>query len=223
MASFKAHMAFGIFTAFGWTFLLFTLSLISIWLMPLVVFLTVIGSFLPDLDSDTGLPLKILLTIFSILVSCFVGLFLFISDKYQFTTSVIFFFLSYGFSYFVIGGIIKKVTRHRGIFHSIPSVILSILLPLTCLNYFSLNQEVKMILSISIGIGYLSHLILDEMNSLVNLEGVPFVPKRSLGSALKLYSNQWKITLMVYSAVILLFMKNWEIINSFYLNILLRK
>ena len=78
MASFKAHMAFGIFTAFGWTFLLFTLSLISIWLMPLVVFLTIIGSFLPDLDSDTGLPLKILLTIFSILVSCFVGLFLFI-------------------------------------------------------------------------------------------------------------------------------------------------
>ena len=76
-----------------------------------------------------------------------------------------------------------------------------------------------MILSISIGIGYLSHLILDEMNSLVNLEGVPFIPKKSLGSALKLFSSQWEITLIVYIAVIILFVKNWEIINSFYLEV----
>ena len=219
MASYKAHMAFGIFTALGWSILLFALSLISIWLLPLVLFSNVIGSFLPDLDSDTGLPLKVLLIVFSMLVSCLVGVFLFISDKYQFTTSVLYMFLSYVFSYFGIGGVIKKITRHRGIFHSIPSVFLSILLTLTCLNYFSLNPNIKMILSISIGIGYLSHLILDEMNSLVNLEGVPFIPKKSLGSALKLYSNKWKITLIVYAAVILLFMKNWKIIHSFYLNI----
>jgi membrane-bound metal-dependent hydrolase YbcI (DUF457 family) len=222
MASYKAHMAFGIFTAIGWSFLLFSLSIVSIWIMPLVIFLTVVGSFLPDLDSDTGLPLKILLTIFSILVSVFVGLLLLISKRDEFIIYIIYISLSYLFSYYGIGRIIKKITRHRGIFHSIPSVFLSTLLTLTFLNYFSLNSNIKMILSISIGIGYLSHLILDEMNSVVNLEGVPFIPKKSLGSALKFYSSQWRITLIVYSAVIFLFMKNWKIINSFYLNIFLK-
>ena len=219
MAGYKAHMTFGVLTALGWSFTLFTLSFISIWIMPLVLILTVIGAFLPDLDSDTGLPLKILLNVFSILVSCLVGLYLFSSEKYEFTTSILYILFSYGFSYFGIGGIIKKITRHRGIFHSIPSVFLSVLITLSCLNYFSLSPNIKMILSISIGIGYLSHLILDEMNSLVNLEGVPFIPKKSLGSALKLFSSQWKITLIVYIAVIILFVKNWEIINSFYLEV----
>ena len=180
MASYKAHMAFGVLTAFGWSFILVTFSFISIWTIPLVLILTVIGAFLPDLDSDTGLPLKILLNLFSILVSCLVGIYLLNSDKYEFTTSILCIFFSYGFSYFGIGGIIKKITRHRGIFHSIPSVFLSVLITLSCLNYFSLSSNIKMILSISIGVGYLSHLILDEMNSLVNLEGVPFIPKKSL-------------------------------------------
>ena len=96
MASYKAHMAFGVLTALGWSFILVTFSFISIWTMPLVLILTVIGAFLPDLDSDTGLPLKILLNVFSILVSCLVGIYLFSSDKYEFTDSILYIFFHMG-------------------------------------------------------------------------------------------------------------------------------
>ena len=222
MASYKSHMAFGIFTAIGWSALLFSFSFISIWLVPLIILLTVIGSFLPDLDSDTGLPLKILLTITSMIGSLVAGFYVFSIEKISLILSLFYIFLSYIFIYFGIGGIVKKITRHRGIFHSIPSVFLSILLTLTFLKGFSIDLNIKMILSMSVGVGYLCHLILDEMNSVVNLEGIPFIPKKSLGTALKLYSSHWKITLLVYLAIAVLLLNNWEIINTFYLNTLFK-
>ena len=113
MASYKSHLAFGIFTAIGWSALLFSLSLISIWFLPLIILLTVIGSFLPDLDSDTGLPLKILLTISSIFGSLVTGLYVFSIEKYSLILSFSYILLSYIFIYFGIGGIVKKITRHR--------------------------------------------------------------------------------------------------------------
>ena len=46
------------------------------------------------------------------------------------------------------------------------------------------------------------HLILDEMNSAVNLSGRPFVPKKSLGTALQLWANSTFTTLAVYIALL---------------------
>ena len=36
MAGYKAHMAFGMVTAAGWTFIVITLSLVSVWFLPLI-------------------------------------------------------------------------------------------------------------------------------------------------------------------------------------------
>ena len=73
-----------------------------------------------------------------------------------------------------------------------------------------------MAISLAVGIGYLSHLILDELNSVVNLKGIPFVPNKSSGSALKMYSNNRIVTLFVYISVIFLGYYNFENINSFF-------
>ena len=73
MAGYKGHMAFGMVTAAGWTFIVITLSLVSVWFLPLIFVATVVGAFLPDLDSDTSAPLKILLIIFSVLGSAVAG------------------------------------------------------------------------------------------------------------------------------------------------------
>ena len=59
MAGFKAHMAFGMLTGAAWAAVAIALSLVTFWIAPIVFFAGFIGAFLPDLDSDTGKPLRI--------------------------------------------------------------------------------------------------------------------------------------------------------------------
>ena len=187
MAGYKAHMAFGMVTAAGWTFIVIMLSLVSVWFLPIIFIATVVGAFLPDLDSDTSAPLKILLIIFSVLGSAVAGWIVFNQDDSSWLRLGGISAFSGLFIYYGIGGIFKKLTHHRGIFHSIPAVLLSALLTLTLLNQIELDVNIKIIISLGVGLGYLCHLILDELNSAVNLGGIPFIPNKSIGTALKLY------------------------------------
>ena len=215
MAGYKAHMAVGMVTAAGWTFIVITLSLVSVWFLPIIFVATVVGAFLPDLDSDTSAPLKILLVIFSVLGSAVAGWIVFNQEDSFWLRLVGISAFSGLFIYYGIGGIFKKLTHHRGIFHSIPAVLLSALLTLTLLNQIDLDVNIKIIISLSVGFGYLCHLILDELNSAVNLGGIPFIPNKSIGTALKLYSKNWKISLGVYGITGWLLFQNWETIMNF--------
>ena len=215
MAGYKAHMAFGMVTAAGWTFFVITLSLVSGWLLPIIFIATVAGAFLPDLDSDTSAPLKILLVIFSLLGSAVAGWIVFNQEDSSWLRLGGMSAFSGLFIYYGIGGIFKKLTNHRGIFHSIPAVVLSAMLTLTLLNQIDLDLNIKMMVSLGVGLGYLCHLILDELNSTVNLGGIPFIPNKSIGTALKLYSKNWKISLGVYGITGWLLFQNWETIMNF--------
>jgi membrane-bound metal-dependent hydrolase YbcI (DUF457 family) len=215
MAGYKAHMAFGIVTAAGWTFIVIMLSLVSVWFLPIIFIATVVGAFLPDLDSDTSAPLKILLVIFSVLGSAVAGWIVFNQEDSSWLRLGGISAFSGLFIYYGIGGIFKKLTNHRGIFHSIPAVLLSALLTLTLLNQIDLDVNIKIIISLGVGLGYLCHLILDELNSTVNLGGIPFIPNKSIGTAVKLYSKNWKISLGVYGITGWLLFQNWGIIITF--------
>ena len=215
MAGYKAHMAVGMVTAAGWTFIVVMLSLVSVWFIPIIFVATVVGAFLPDLDSDTSAPLKILLIIFSVLGSAVAGWIVFNQEDSSWLRLGGISAFSGLFIYYGIGGIFKKLTHHRGIFHSIPAVLLSALLTLTLLNQIELDVNIKIIISLGVGFGYLCHLILDELNSAVNLGGIPFIPNKSIGTALKLYSKNWKISLGVYGITGWLLFQNWEIIMNF--------
>jgi hypothetical protein len=94
-------------------------------------------------------------------------------------------------------------------------VLLSALLTLTLLNQIELDVNIKIIISLGVGFGYLCHLILDELNSAVNLGGIPFIPNKSIGTAVKLYSKNWKISLGVYGITGWLLFQNWETIMNF--------
>ena len=215
MAGYKAHMAFGMVTAAGWTFIVVMLSLVSVWFIPIIFIATVVGAFLPDLDSDTSAPLKILLIIFSVLGSGVAGWIVFNQEDSSWLRLGGMSAFSGLFIYYGIGGIFKKLTNHRGIFHSIPAVLLSALLTLTLLNQIDLDVNIKIIISLGVGLGYLCHLILDELNSTVNLGGIPFIPNKSIGTAVKLYSKNWKISLGVYGITGWLLFQNWETIMNF--------
>jgi len=215
MASYKAHMAFGVLTAVVWCIVALLLSIVSIWFIPFVFFATIIGAFLPDLDSDTGFPLKILLTVFSIVGGLIVAWITINSENSSPLLIGGYALISILFIYFGIGGVFKKLTHHRGIFHSVPAVLLSGLLTFSLMDYFEIEFKLKMTLSLGVGIGYLCHLILDELYSIVNLGGIPFIPKKSIGTALKFYSKNWKITFGVYVLISWLLFQNYNTIKLF--------
>jgi hypothetical protein len=99
---------------------------------------------------------------------------------------------------------------------SLFAAILAMLVTLTILNNFDLDAPMKMATSLAVGIGYLSHLILDELNSVVNLKGIPFVPNKASGSALKFYSNNHIVTLGVYFLVVFLGYSSFGLITDFF-------
>ena len=215
MAGYKAHMAFGMVTALGWTVLAVMFSIISLWFIPLIFITTVLGAFLPDLDSDTGMPMKILLLMLSATGAVMIGWIIINQDGITLIKLGGYTVFSALFIYFGIGWILKKLTHHRGIFHSIPACIVSILLPLLFLDQFELDLKLKMALSLGVGFGYLCHLILDEMNSVVNLGGIPFIPNKSSGTALKFYSKNWRINFIVYTLIGWLSYQNWGTVMEF--------
>jgi hypothetical protein len=214
MAGYKAHMAMGMVLGLITGVVAVLVIAPSPFYAPLIFIAVVFGSFLPDLDSDTGISVKILFKILALSASGAIGFYLF--DVLHLSI------------YGIIGGIIgcyiiinfgvrylfKRITVHRGIFHSIAGVIISILL--FDYMFMSINLGIfdSLLFSSAIGVGYLGHLILDETNSLVNLSGVPFIPKKSLGTALKPGSSslRWNIGI-VFVVMVLLFLNGRLIVG----------
>jgi len=211
MASFKAHISFGVLTAVVLSVVVVVLSWAPIEVVPLVFVLTVIGSMLPDIDSDSGIPVKILFFILAIIVAFA------IFSNFQFSShtgkELILMSLGSGlFVYFVVRFIFKKITTHRGIFHSIPMALIMGLLAIVAMSPYQFSNVSLRVVGASVVVGYLCHLILDELNSAVNLSGTPFIPKKSLGSALKLTVQSRILTIFMYIVLLLLVFVNQKII-----------
>jgi hypothetical protein len=215
MAKFKAHISLGVLLGLFSSIFVSFFSLTKNILIALIVFFSVIiGSFLPDIDSDTGTPFQIIFGLLSFLAAIIMFYYLLqkgVSDHKMLIglpiASLIFFRV-------VIGKIFQKITHHRGIWHSIPFVLIVTLFALLITNKFDISPYDKLIISISIGVGYLSHLILDEIYSLINISGIPFTSKKSLGSALKFSSKSKTITFIAYLTVFALIYFTFPVLSE---------
>ena len=208
MASYKAHFAFGVLTAACVAVAMLVISWVSLTVMPLVFLLAVIGSMLPDIDSDTGLPVRLL---FGTLAVATIGLALFYTMNSTATSWLQQGLIGVGaglFVYFIIGGIFKHFTEHRGVFHSIPAALVMGLAAMSGSGLLGIGEKMALAVGLAITAGYLSHLILDEINSAVNLSGIPFKPKKSLGTALKLTGGSRMTTTAIYLALALFVVMN---------------
>jgi len=205
MAKFKTHITFGALIGLFSSIIISQITLSKNIITIFVSFTAVLlGSFLPDIDSDTSRTFKLIFNTLSLIVSALVLFYLIYSN----VTDILFLILipiaSFLFVRYVIGYIFKKITHHRGIWHSIPYSVVVMLLTLIIADRFKASSIDKLIFSLSVGVGYLGHLILDEIYSFVNIGGIPFVPKKSLGSALKLYSNSKIATVIAFLLIIVL-------------------
>ena len=159
------------------------------------------AGMLPDIDSDTSKSFQecIYLTagIGCILTASKLGNVPGIdSDFAMLGGAFIFLLIRFG-----LAPLIKKVTVHRGMIHSIPMAILS-----GELVFFVVTgtlQE-RLVKAAALTIGFLSHLILDEVYS-IDSTGAALRIKKSFGTALK-WTNpkqQGAVTL-IYGAILIL-------------------
>jgi|LJSS01.1.fsa_nt_gb membrane-bound metal-dependent hydrolase YbcI (DUF457 family) len=83
--------------------------------------------------------------------------------------------------------LLAMTTVHRGMVHSIPACL--IWGGLIFAGFPESSVSTRAVLAASAALGFASHLLLDELFAFVDASGVRFTPKRSLGSALKLWSS----------------------------------
>lgn len=149
--------------------------------------LTWISGMLPDLDSESGRPIREL----SALTSALAPL-LMLQHTNELGISgdraMLFAMLLYGAVRYGGTALLAHLTVHRGMFHSIPAMIIAA--ELTFLGYHSPDVRVRLMMALGVGLGFLSHLILDEVYS-VQWTGVRVKLSKSAGSALKFFGKEF--------------------------------
>jgi membrane-bound metal-dependent hydrolase YbcI (DUF457 family) len=91
--------------------------------------------------------------------------------------------------------VLKLISVHRGMFHSIPALLIAG--ELTFLAYQHPDQKVKLLMAVGVMLGFGSHLILDEIYS-VQFAGPMIRLKASAGSAVKLIGKDWGANIVAY-------------------------
>jgi hypothetical protein len=194
MASYRGHLAFSTFLGTGY-------GAVAAWQWHLdwgSVFLgaglTALGGLLPDLDSDSSVPVR---ELFGLAAA---------ATPFLLVHRVMSYGLSTEQTLVVLGGVyllirygaralLGKLTVHRGMFHSIPAMLIAGLLVL--LVYHSPEALVRLYLCGGIMLGFLSHLVLDALCA-VDLMGARVHLKKYAGSPLKFFSPSWSATLLTY-------------------------
>ena len=145
-----------------------------------------VSGMLPDLDSHSGVPVRETLCFVSAVVPMLMirrladlGLG---ADSMVLVAGLIYVGIRFG-----IGELFKRYTVHRGMWHSIPAALIAGMLAfLVCV---SSELNVRLFKSWAVVLGFLSHLLLDELYS-IDLRGRRI--KRSFGTALKFFGkSRW--------------------------------
>lgn len=156
--------------------------------------LTAVGGMLPDLDSDSGRPVRELSGLAAVVVPLLLVPRLMAAglshEGVLSALCVAYVVIRYG-----MASVIRKISVHRGMFHSIPAMLIAGLI--VYLEYSSPNRGIRVLLAIGIMLGFLSHLILDEIYA-VDFNGVRLKFNQFSGSAVKFFSPSWTATATCY-------------------------
>ena len=160
-----------------------------------------LGGILPDIDANNSIPGRMLFSFFA-MVLAFLTLFS-RANAYSIVELSILWMVTYMVVRYIIFQMFAKLTVHRGIFHSILAAIFFCFLTTDMFYYlFSFHALNAWVAGLFVFVGYLIHLILDEMYS-VDLIGTKI--KKSFGTALKIVSTNMKATSLLLLATVLVF------------------
>jgi LexA-binding, inner membrane-associated putative hydrolase len=193
MAAFKQHIA--VSSTLGAAYTASCIYLGTEWsLAALGGMLCALGGMLPDLDSDSGRPVA---EIFGITAAILPMLLLQRLRDQGLTREAIILCLAGCYLAMRFGAplILGVLTVHRGMFHSIPAALIAAEIVFLAHKTDDIAGSVK--LALGVLIGFLSHLVMDELWS-VNLSGMTIRLNKAAGSALKLWSPGLGATLCAY-------------------------
>ncbi|MBF0145858.1 MAG: metal-dependent hydrolase [Magnetococcales bacterium] len=198
MAGFKAHFVTAAITG-GWVgTALLQGAVIEPYGVLAGFFLTTLGGLLPDVDADHSIILATGMTVMAVIASF---LFMFSQREGHSVMELVALWLGcYLFFKWIVFGFVTRLTIHRGLFHSIPAAVLGGVLTVILLQHlFGWSERASWLGGAFLWLGYMVHLILDEVTSLnvFRLQGVG----HSLGSALKFHGPGLFSTLGVYLAI----------------------
>lgn len=167
---------------------------------------TMLGGLLPDLDSDSGVPVRELFSLIAAVVP--VLLLRRMEEMHSLSTEQMLVILAALYLLIRYGGadVFRIVTTHRGMFHSIPALLIAGLL--VFLLYHSRNKDLRIYLAGGAMLGFFSHLLLDELYA-VNFMGARVRLNKYAGSALKLYSPSPVATTLTYALLLGLAFLAW--------------
>lgn len=164
-----------------------------------------VAGMIPDLDGDTGVPVRevvgaVAAVIPVLMLHCLetwgLG-----RESIVLAAAGIYLFVRFG-----VGGLFRKFTRHRGMWHSIPAALNVALITFLITSYQ--EMDARIFKSVAVFLGFLSHLVLDEIYS---FDWKRFRLKESHGTALKLFSLQGQLgNLAAYGLLCLLCLSGYQ-------------
>ena len=183
MASFNTHFVVGATATSILSGTLLSMEILSPNEAGLAFVLGTFGSLMPDIDADNSKSIGIAFTVVSLLVTTlavFVKSTTYSLVEMLLMAGVVFSLIRFGFI-----GLFRKISKHRGMFHSIPvAMIWGVVTAIIMHLFFDLNALLSWSYGLMITWGYLVHLLLDEIYS-VDLGNRRV--KKSFGTALKLF------------------------------------
>jgi membrane-bound metal-dependent hydrolase YbcI (DUF457 family) len=157
--------------------------------------LTALGGMLPDLDSDSGVPVRemsgLLGAATPFLILPRVRHLAITMEQQLVVLACAYLLVRYG-----VSQLFKRFTVHRGMFHSVPAMLIAGL----CVFLLFPERDLRLpaYLALGVMVGFLSHLLLDEIYA-VDLNGLTPKLNQFAGTALKLTSGSLPATLLTYA------------------------
>ncbi len=198
MAGFKSHMTFSTATgvALGVAGVQFGFPITS---CAVAGGLCSVSGMLPDLDSDSGRPLRETTAMASAVVPMLM-LHRFQKLELSHEIMVLLAGLVYIVMRFVVAEIFRRYTVHRGMWHSLPAAAIVGMFAFLVIS--GDDMSVRLYKTSGVVLGFLSHLILDEIWS-IDFRGAKFRFKKSFGTALKLWGNDRWANVVTYGKLVI--------------------
>lgn len=185
MADFKTHIATSTLVGIGYG-TLGSLSGAPLSSCLVAGGLCSVSGMLPDLDSDSGKPVREMMAFMAAVVPALMiprfQQMNFNAEAMALAAAMIYIAIRFG-----VAEIFQRYTVHRGMWHSLPAAAVAGLLAFLAVSGDS--PEIRLFKSGAVVLGFLTHLVLDEMWSFQVRRGRLKI-KQSFGTALKLWSRR---------------------------------
>jgi membrane-bound metal-dependent hydrolase YbcI (DUF457 family) len=195
MGNYRQHVAFASTLGVGYSAVAYFVAGLH-WLYGSVaILLATLGGLLPDLDSPTGIEMKGFTGLLGVLGALAIWQELGlvqpppVFEVHLWAVVITFVLIRHG-----ISRTMSHISVHRGISHSFPTLV--VWAELTYLYYPSDSHPVRLMMGAAVGIGFFSHLLLDEICS-VDLRGHRL--NKAFGTAMKFWAPSIWSTLGMYA------------------------